>query len=498
MLNPPNIPYLIKNQAVEMGTRKKMIVVLMFAGLSTTILLQQWSAEYSSDRNNILPKMIVSYDTKPHGYIMGLRYGGQQSGGVGSLASLQCWIKSFDLPLLIAEPAVRHSKLFSTDLKGLRFSDFFDIEKFNNLRVGRKEFGQIAAWDHFLKHAPRSVVYVQINDPKDEDHSISQEWGTSVTIIDTDKCTLPPALQFLVPYKFCITQFVNFTIHGNSPFITNKLYSPFPPEQVHKYLFQQFQPEEVTVIVDHWLPMYCVPNSKLINPEICRKVHYTGRSLIYASAHLLKDVEQYENLFLLPRTTLSVFIRSEHLISWAAMHCLTKEGIVNKTKLTQVFHEYLNAVIVTANNIKRMNAQGNTFVTLDTGKYGSSSWRSLFARGGYEELRESMLQALKETVLTLDNSIDTFEEWEQRFTDATDGTTDAGYIAALQRTIGSRADCLILVGGGTFGLGVLSEYIHNHPDTSEHCYHFLAMASKYRALYRDAVQHLTGKTMKRP
>jgi len=135
-----------------------------------------------------------------------LRYGGQQSGGVGSLASLQCWIKSFDLPLLIAEPAVRHSKLFSTDLKGLRFSDFFDIEKFNNLRVGRKEFGQITAWDHFLKDAPRSVVYVQINDPKDEeDHSVSQEWGTSVTIIDTDKCTLPPALQFLVPYNLHYT-----------------------------------------------------------------------------------------------------------------------------------------------------------------------------------------------------------------------------------------------------------------------------------------------------
>jgi len=121
----------------------------------------------------------------------------------------------------------------------------------------------------------------------------------------------------------------------------------------------------------------------------------------------------------------------------------------------------------------------------------------LFARGGFDELREPMLQELKATVLTLDNSIDTFEEWEQRFTDATDGITDAGYIAALQRTIGSRADCLILVGGGTFGLGVLSEYIHNHPVTSEHCYTFLAMASKYRALYQDAVQHLTGKRMKR-
>ena len=476
-----------------------MVVVLLFSGLSSTMLLYQWSFESDSKPGRIVihPEVITPpYDTRPYGYVLTLRYGGQQTGTVGSLASLQCWIKSFDLPMLVAEPAVRHSKFSGKHQEGgLRFSDFFDIEKFNNLGVGKREFGQIAEWDNFLEDAPRSIVFVQINDPKDEEyHSVHEQlWETSLTSMDTASCTLPPALQFLERYKFCITQFVNVTIRGKNPFETDDLYSPFPPEQVHKYLFQKLQPEEVTLVIDHWLPMYCVPNSKLINPEICRNIEYTGRSLIYASSHLLKDVQRYENLFLLPRTALAVLIRSEHLIIWAAMNCETKEGEVNKTKLMQVLHVHLNTIIDTARNTKRRIAQGRTFVTFDAGKYGSSSWRSMFSRGGYSELREPILQALKETVLSLDDSFDTFEEWEESFNESTGGITDAGYIAALQRTIGSRADCLILAGGGTFGLGALSEYVHHHPDTSEHCYQFLAMETKYQTLYQDALRQLTGK-----
>ena len=45
-----------------------------------------------------------------YGYVLNLRYGGQQSGGAGSMASLQCWIKSFNLPMLIVEPAIWRSK----------------------------------------------------------------------------------------------------------------------------------------------------------------------------------------------------------------------------------------------------------------------------------------------------------------------------------------------------------------------------------------------------
>ena len=61
------------------------------------------------------------------GYVISLRYGGQQSGGLGSLASLQCWIKSFDLPMLIAEPELKYSKFCAADKAKLRLGDILDI-----------------------------------------------------------------------------------------------------------------------------------------------------------------------------------------------------------------------------------------------------------------------------------------------------------------------------------------------------------------------------------
>ena len=87
-------------------TRKIMVVVLLFSGLSSTMLLY-W-------------------------YVMTLRYGGQQTGAVylGSLASLQCWIRSFDLPNACSKTCSSTFNLFSGNHQegGLRFSDFFDIE----------------------------------------------------------------------------------------------------------------------------------------------------------------------------------------------------------------------------------------------------------------------------------------------------------------------------------------------------------------------------------
>ena len=48
---------------------------------------------------------------------------------------------------------------------------------------------------------------------------------------------------------------------------------------------------------------------------------------------------------------------------------------------------------------------------------------------------------------TLYNNSLTMQKWEQSFIEATDGITDSGYIAAIQRTIVENSQCLVLFGG---------------------------------------------------
>lgn len=69
----------------------------------------------------------------------------------------------------------------------------------------------------------------------------------------------------------------------------------------------------------------------------------------------------------------------------------------------------------------------------------------------------------------------TFEEWEESFNKATGGVKNNGYIAALQRTLASRAKCLVLVGGGSFQELALKDYLKNHPNKEDHCIHLLAL-----------------------
>ena len=64
---------------------------------------------------------------------------------------------------------------------------------------------------------------------------------------------------------------------------------------------------------------------------------------------------------------------------------------------------------------------------------------------------DGLTEKSKQLLNSLFNNELSFSEWEESFTRATGGVGNSGYIqAALQRTLASRAKCLILIGGGTF------------------------------------------------
>ena len=53
------------------------------------------------------------------------------------------------------------------------------------------------------------------------------------------------------------------------------------------------------------------------------------------------------------------------------------------------------------------------------------------------------------------------------------GSTDRGYIAAIQRVLASRADCLVLVGGGDFQSMAVYDFMNFH--NSSKCVHLVCV-----------------------
>ena len=101
----------------------------------------------TSQPETVSPKSYVQ-----SGYVVPLGYGGHQGRGATGIASLQCFIKSFDLPMHIVEPLVSASQFLGLPKgKWVKFNDMFDINHFNKLTQVEDRFAQIVTWDDFYK-----------------------------------------------------------------------------------------------------------------------------------------------------------------------------------------------------------------------------------------------------------------------------------------------------------------------------------------------------------
>ena len=98
-----------------------------------------------------------------HGYVVSMRYNGQQGAGIQALMSLQCFVGSFNLQMKILEPAMSNTAFesFLSDKDHSKsssmFTDIFDISHFNVVSK-REGFATISSEKEFLQSAPRNVI----------------------------------------------------------------------------------------------------------------------------------------------------------------------------------------------------------------------------------------------------------------------------------------------------------------------------------------------------
>jgi len=87
-----------------------------------------------------------------------------------------------------------------------------------------------------------------------------------------------------------------------------------------------------------------------------------------------------------------------------------------------------------------------------------------FGSKGYKRnplMEFTVTQQVEKLIETLYGNSTTIQDWEETFLNIS-RTSNPGYIALLQKTIGTRAKCLLLVGGGTFQQHVIRLYQQMH------------------------------------
>ena len=452
-------------------------VIFVVITFSWTYFIVQKDSTFQISQNRTSP--IRQSFKNLVGYVISLGYAraNQQQGrcAVGIVA-MQCWLKSFDLPMHIVEPLVSSSKFLglpNSNSQLVNFGDIYDIDQFNKLTGVDKGFAQLIRWDDFLQVAPHNIIFVRIG--LGRRHQIAVEWEMQLQHKDTNNSFKP--LPYLQDRGFSIVKVVNTVIGADN--------HPFTAEDMNNVIFTNWRPEEITLVFSVWRPPYVVPNPKLKNPLVCQNFYAKGHQFFPPSKQLLQVVQKYINLFLKPSISIAVMIRSEHIM-FSLGYLKQNETLVYQT-ITTVF----NDLIATVRKLQASIGHRNIMVTADIGKYGSNTWHQM-VRSWDRNLTSGVLEVIKRTVTTLYSNSWTFEEWEQSFGIASGGIEDQSYVAALQKAIAGRARCLLLFGGGGFQLVALYEYLRNHPIPSKQCWKFLYTRKNFKGQYLELMAKYSG------
>ncbi len=161
-------------------------------------------------------------------------------------------------------------------------------------------------------------------------------------------------------------------------------------------------------------------------------------------------------------------------------------GNTEETLLPRV-KSCLAEAIAIAGELKESTGGGSTFATIDIGRFGSKSWKERDSPS--QQMKQKIFKTVQQTVM--DELLRTnlnFGQYEDLFVNVTGGRDDPGYVAALHRVIASRADCLVIVGGGNFMEVALEQYLHNHPSHARRCVHFVCVSRRFRDEYRQLME----------
>ena len=460
------------------------------ANRSQTSIVQRdnaYKVTKRADSTNVLVKPeAVNKSVRQHGYIITQTYNGQMTRAIRNMMGQQCWAWSLGKQrgsVSVVEPFSSESKLvhfkrFWDALEhdqlheAVRFSEYFDIAHYNKLSVKSKN-SPIASWENFLSdsQAPRYLVSV---------------------VLPTGKCTLPQSRPINAStvkemstscfYSKAFSELIHGLMQRFNVSIVKKvcidcsmLNHRLTLDELREIIYGNGDSSQYTVLMNTWknyvftqnwleVPSYCkTEESPQSSDRLVPSKSVSAHSKIYKEK-VIKSDKVIAIMFRIERfLTLKVFGRSNETLTSCIQESLDIRDRLLRDKTT---------------------VKPNTFLTLDIGRFGSKIMQknSTVAKYGQNSL-ESINKAVHDALGSIYNGqFNSVKEWEDSFIEATGGITERGYISLIQRNIATEADCLILMGGGSYQQVAIQQYLMNHPEPSTQCIHTVCVHDSFQRL----------------
>ena len=405
-------------------------------------------------------------------YVTVSKYLGQQGAGARDIAALQCFLmslqKSMNHSFVLMEPYFKDNQFAgspnTTLTDALKFSDIFNMDYFNTVsrETGRTE---MVTQEEFMAMGPAYTILIKPIVKPDGEAAIL--WKSDVAnpeCLNGEKMhELEHSFGKMDP-KICVVQVVALPFN-----MADRQESPVKIRDIRDSIFKEWPPQKVTLIIGWWGGYYYMPLESGLT--CARELRSNITKLLFKpSKRLQHDAKRYEEMFLDNQHKLAIMLRVEHVIK---VYLNGNQKDPNgPNSLEDCFKEVLNI-----SNTLQGPTQVYPFVTMDIGQFGTKSFHTV---------NTDVTKLSKQTFQALYHDKWSVKGWEESFVTVTGGVKDAAYIAALQRTLASRADCLILVGGGNFQSLALEDYLdyHNQP-----CVHVVCSRHKLLNSILQNMQH---------
>ena len=413
---------------------------------SLSLHRQSQSNNLHMSSDDILPPR-----TPGRGYVVVLDLYEQQTMASGNLLELQCWASMLNMS--VVTPFMKLSKM-ETPLDEAEQTKFLSMwDTFN--KTHWDEYTQahgylpLVEWEDWVKRAPRKVIVVQFlySDPptvkKMKKQGIKYPHPRSGDAYSKG-CEfkfLPGNLTFLEANGFIVVRKVCFNFKNGDGFTFS---------QFQEHLFGHYEPGQVSVMMDMWRGMNLVERV-LITDKICKEQH-PFREQVQLSSRLLQDAETYKDRFFGPDDYIAVISRFE-------MTSYTRQHVVKKDKHAEL-PRCIAKTLSQLNQLRADTGIEKTFLSIDIGKYGSSS----FAKQKYYNHLPDMIEFVRKVFSGRMAMTDIEHALEQ-----VSRANDSGYIASLQQSIVTKAKCILFVGGGSFQRHTFHMYQALHPHIEDQC-----------------------------
>ena len=441
-------------------------IVLLLAMIVVVTVLVVWRRGYDSQGGK--------------GFVLTLEYTGQLVAGLRGLQSQQCWISSFGLPLVIVEPFLSNSTLRINSNQdpwsqnSMHFRDIFDLNHFNG-KSNASGLPVLVSREHLLTSAPRKVIVVTF----DSVYSHGCLHFTEKTCTSSDSaeessfapCNIPTHTQWVLrslqQQNFGVVRSVCFSCLDDSV--------KSSPSAITKQILGPYDARDVTIVINKWKFSFTLSSDC---KKTCTELQFQS---YIESPRVVRDTRWYAQTYFPTEKFVAVALRMEwYLISQKEEGDIAHSAVKCLSEVTEAVERY-QIQLGGSSNV-------SPFLTMDIGTYGSTTFKdTLRHTNTSESLYNKTLSVTKDFVKELYGGSWTFKDWEESFLRVPGVAGEKAYIGAVQRSIASRGECLILMGGGHFQHMILEAYIALHPDRTKRCIKFICMARPFLRMFTGII-----------